>query len=192
MGTVRDQIPTMCRLLFGMALIGVLICVMGGVGSGIPGWATASIATLLVGVLLLIETLRRTRELKEVGWVNPRMGQPSVLPWAPVLATGVVLTWYFTIVFRHNTRIQAKEMPNTWYSFGQLTGWMTFAVLLTLISLVFGSEHSGGGKGGLGLKAAVLGGMGKDKQPVAWVMSLLLCWLVLIQYVISTYFVADG
>ena len=153
------------QIFFCISIVGVIICWINGGNGMIVGLSVITCA--MIGLLLT--------EIREINGFFQLLTEVG-----PLIFIIGLLIWYITIHATYSKYIINKQMPEIWYTFSGLIGTIIIIQLIQLYRFVYSLQH-------------------ESKNPTTpietllmFIVSILFAWLVMIEYIIATYYRTDG
>lgn len=159
----------MVQIFFFISVIGVLVCWINDEVGMIVGLSVITCA--MIG--LLLSEIRNFK--KEAFWLQ------LLTKAGPMIFIIGLLIWYIVIHATYSKYITNHEMPEIWYTFSTLIGTIIIIQLIQLYRFVFSFKDDPHFSSTSGLETILM-----------FIVSILLAWLVMIQYIIATFYRTDG
>lgn len=162
----------MVQIFFFISVVGIVICWINGGRGMIVGLSVITCA--LIGLLLSeIKLFPQTTFWSEL-----------LFKAGPLIFIIGLLMWYITIYARYSKYIINKQMPEIWYTISGLIGTVIFIQLIQLYRFIFILQQG---------SANMDGSSTNDLETILmFIVSILFAWLVMIEYIIATYYRTDG
>ena len=166
-----DKVVYMVQIFFFISIIGVLICWINGGSGMVVGLSVITCA--MIGLLLSeINIFGRSESF----WTQ------LFTKAGPLIFIIGLLIWYLTIHATYSKYIINKQMPEIWYTFSGLIGTIIVIQLIQLYRFVFALHEN---------KQFDVSTSGVETI-LMFIISILFAWLVMIEYIIATYYRTDG
>jgi hypothetical protein len=184
------NLPLLTNIFFFMALIGLLVNWMSGDAGTVPG---LSIVIFSLGCLLIIM-------LAGFSKINSQKPKPAMqviiqflMKGSPIIILMSLIGWYLTIYTKNSEYIVSKEMPDSWYTFSGLIGLILVVQLVQLYHFMSGLINK---KNWTKNTPEALRDMYKSytgsEGVFMMIFTVVMAWLVMIEYIIATYYRTDG
>ena len=158
----------MIQLFFFISIVGIVICWINGGRGTVVGLSVITCA--MIGLLLSeIKQLPQGIDLPQLFF---KIG--------PLVFIIGLMVWYISIFATYSTFILNKQMPALWYSISGVIDTVIFIQLIQLYRFMFNdSKYDGSSTSDL-------------ENMFMFIISIMFAWLVMIEYIIATYYRTDG
>ena len=184
------NLPLLTNVFFFMALIGLLVNWMSGENGTVPG---LSIVIFSLGCLLIVMLAGFSRKNARQKTPTMKVVMQFLMKGSPIVILMSLVGWYLTIYTKNSEYIVSKEMPDSWYTFSGLIGLVLVIQLVQLYHFMSGLIHK---KNWAENTPEAMRDMYKSysgsEGVFMMILTVVMAWLVMIEYIIATYYRTDG
>ena len=173
-----------------MALIGLLVNWMSGDAGTVPG---LSIVVFSLGCLLIVMLAGFSKKNAREQTPMRQVIVQFLMKGSPIIVLMSLVGWYLTIYTKNSEYIVSNEMPDAWYTFSSLIGLILVIQLIQLKHFMSRLIHK---KTWAKHTPEALQDMYKSysgsEGVFMMIFTVIMAWLVMIEYIVATYYRTDG